>query len=70
MPSVISKYPTREAFPQSRQSAKLFFKSSELGLPAPFPAGECVPLHPGGAQLGRGERHCGTMYICTLWAIP
>ncbi len=29
---------------QSRQSAKLFLLSSELGLPHPSPAGECAPL--------------------------
>ncbi len=28
---------------QSRQSAKLFLQSSELELPHPSPAGECVP---------------------------
>ncbi len=28
---------------QSRQSAKLFLQSSELGLPNPSPAGECAP---------------------------
>jgi hypothetical protein len=68
MPSVISKYPTREAFPQSRQRAKLFFQSSELGPPAPLPAGECVP-HPGGAQLGRGDRHCGTLRIQYMYFV-
>ncbi len=31
--------------PQSRQSAKLFLQSSELGLPTPLAAVECAP-HP------------------------
>jgi hypothetical protein len=31
------------ADPQSRQSAKLFLQSSELGVPRPPPAGECAP---------------------------
>jgi hypothetical protein len=34
---------------QSRQSARLFLQSSELELPTPSPAGQCVlPLVPGG----------------------
>jgi hypothetical protein len=43
--------------PQSRQSAKLFLQSSELGLPHPSTAGECAPpppLVPG----GRGTLAC------------
>jgi hypothetical protein len=40
---------------QSRQSARLFLQSSELGPPIPSPAGECVPL--------RWDRHCGTLGI-------
>ncbi len=41
--------------PQSRQSAKLFLQSSELGLPIPLAAGECAlpPPHP----LVRGGGH-------------
>jgi len=36
--------------PQSRQNARFFLQSSELGLPTPSPEGECVPpsLVPGG----------------------
>ncbi len=42
---------------QSRQSAKLFLQSSELGVPHPSPAGECAasPLVHG----GRGTLVCG-----------
>jgi hypothetical protein len=64
--------------PQSRQSAKMFLQSSDLGLPQPLtPRRVCPPppLVPGeGAQsLGRervgesqfrrGDIHCGTLYI-------
>ncbi len=40
---------------QSRQSARLFLRSSELGLPHPLPAGEFSPrvcLGGGGHSLG------------------
>jgi hypothetical protein len=58
---------------QSRQSAKLFLQSSELGLPNPSPAGECVP--PPFVSWGRGtlagERRDGRVPIPTrghtLW---
>jgi hypothetical protein len=62
---------------QSRQSAKLFLQSSELGLPHPSPAGECAlpPFAWGGgahslaregvgeSHFRRGDIHCGTLYI-------
>jgi hypothetical protein len=62
---------------QSRQSAKLFLQSSELGLPQPITAGEyaSLPLVPGGgahsqARKGvgeslfrRGDTHCGTLCV-------
>ncbi len=66
--------------PQSRQSAKLFLKSSELG-PNPSPAGECSPSPQnrggGGGHTRWRERgwespnfdeeiHCGTLYIYVL----
>jgi hypothetical protein len=62
--------------PQSRQSAKLFLQSSELGLPHSSPAGECAlpPFAWGGeghthwrergvgeSQFRRGYIHCGTL---------
>jgi hypothetical protein len=67
---------------QSRQSAKLFLQSSELGLPRPLPRRRVCPLPPvlgGGAyslareglgesQLRRGDIHCGTLYIYVLCA--
>ncbi len=65
---------------QSRQSAKLFLQSSELGLPQPPTHMRVCPPHPvlgGGAhslagegvgvsQFRRGDRHCGTHYIYVL----
>jgi hypothetical protein len=72
--------------PQSRQSAKLFLQSSELGLPHPLPAGECA--HPplwlgGGGGTLAYERGVGgipiptrehtqwySVYISTLWYLP
>ncbi len=60
--------------PQSRQSAKLFLQSSELGLPQPLSrrrlcppfdsAGEAHSLAREGAgksQFRRGDIHCGTL---------
>jgi hypothetical protein len=63
----------------SRQSAKLFLQSSELGLPHPPPAGECAPppafgsggggAHSlageglGESQFRRGDIHCGTLCV-------
>ncbi len=70
-----------EEGPQSRQSAKLFLQSSELGLPHPSPAGECAPppfdswggggtlacrKGVGESQFRRGDIHCGTLYIYVL----
>jgi hypothetical protein len=66
--------------PQSRQSAKLFLQSSELGLPNPSPCRRVCPppLVPGGgahsltregvgeSQFRRGDIHCGTLYIYVL----
>jgi hypothetical protein len=43
--------------PQSRQSAKFFLQSLELGLPNPSPARECSPPHP----LVRGGGGRGTL---------
>jgi hypothetical protein len=66
--------------PQSRQSARLFLQSSELGLPC---RRVCPPLFGyggrdtlacgreggGGSQFQRGDRHWGTLgYICP-WRI-
>ncbi len=68
--------------PQSRQSAKPFLQSSELGLPHPSPAGECA-LPPlvrgvrgtlacgkgvGESQFRRGDIHCGTLSTYVLCA--
>ncbi len=50
-------YDTQTPGPQSRQSAKLFLQSSELGLPNPSPAGECAPSY------------CDTLYIYVLCAL-
>jgi hypothetical protein len=46
---------------QSRQSAKLFLQSSELGLPHPSPAGECAlpPLLGGEGHTHWRERGVG-----------
>jgi hypothetical protein len=65
---------------QSRQSAKLFLQSSELGLPQPITRRRVCPLPSvlgGGAhslarevvgesQFRRGDIHCGTLYIYVL----
>jgi hypothetical protein len=48
--------------PQSRQSARPFLQSSELGLLTPSSAGECVPLPPlvqGGGHSRLRERGWG-----------
>jgi hypothetical protein len=63
-------------YSQSRQSAKLFPQSSELGLPQPLTRRRvCPPLVPGGGahslaregvgefQFRRGDLHCGTLYL-------
>ncbi len=68
---------------QSRQSAKLFLQSSELGLPQPLTRRRVChpppPLVPGGgahslaregvgeSQFQRGDIHCGTLYIYVLY---
>ncbi len=63
--------------PQSRQSAKLFLQSSEMGLPQPLTRRRVCPPPPvlgGGAhsltreglgesQFRWGDIHCGTLYI-------
>ncbi len=61
----------REDYAQSKQSAKLFLQSSELGLPHPLTpshAGECVPPPPfvpgGGGTLACGGGGGGGQ---TLW---
>ncbi len=62
-------------YPQSsRQSARIFLQSSELGPPTPSPVGECLPPFGsqgapaltcgkggGGSQFGREDRHCGAL---------
>ncbi len=71
--------------PQSRQSAKLSLKSSELGLPKPLTRRRvCPPPGSGGrdmhstlarerglgeSQFQRGDIHCGTLYIYVLCAL-
>ncbi len=78
--SYFSKIWTR---PQSRQSAKLFLQSSELGLPHPLTRRRVCPPYPsvhtrsqergmGESQFRRGDIHCGTLgiYVCTLWTRP
>jgi hypothetical protein len=65
--------------PQSRQNAKCFLQSSELGLPHPFSRRRVCPptLWSGGAhslageglreyQFRRGDIHCGALYILVL----
>jgi hypothetical protein len=69
---------------QSRQSAKLFLKSSELGLPQPLTRRRVCPLPPpvlggrghslaieglGESQFRRGDIHCGTLYIYTYFVV-
>ncbi len=58
--------------PQSRQSARLFLQSSDLGPPHPHRRRMCPPFGwggvacgrgVGGSQFGRGDRHCGTLGI-------
>jgi hypothetical protein len=49
--------------PQSRQSAKPFLQSSELGPPTPS---NCLQERGGEFQFGRGDRHCGSLGICVL----
>ncbi len=71
----------RESNPQSRQSARLFFQSSELELPHPLTRRRvCSPLlwfggegsqlargrGVGGSQFRRGDRHCDTLGIFVL----
>ncbi len=67
---------------QSRQSARLFLQSSELGPPHPSPRRRvCYPSFGsggrdtlacgrggGGSQLGRGDRHCGSLGVYVLSA--
>jgi hypothetical protein len=56
---------------QSRQSAKLFLKSSALGPPNPSPTGECAPPSSAGRGTFAGERGVGRVPIPTrghtLW---
>ncbi len=72
---------TFQATAQSRQSAKLFLTSSELGLhqtltprrmsPTPVLGGGAHSVAREGlleSQFRRGDIHCGTLYIRTLWA--
>jgi hypothetical protein len=63
---------------QSRQIARHFLQSYELGPPHPLTSRRmCPPFGSagdtlacgrgdGGSQFGRGDRHCGTLGICTL----
>ncbi len=69
--------------PQSRQSAKLFFQSSKLGLPQPLTRRRVCPppLVPGGVAhfsgergggrvpFRRGDKYCGTLYKFALCAL-
>jgi hypothetical protein len=64
--------------PQSRQNARLFLQSSELGLPHPLASVPLPPLVPGGgtrslagegvegSQFRRRVIWC-SIHICTLW---
>ncbi len=55
-------YTETEARPQSRQSARLFLQSSELGHPPPLPhpqANVSLTLGPGGDTLACGRREGG-----------
>ncbi len=70
---------------QSRQSPKLFLKSSGLGLPQPLTRRRLCPpppppvlgrgAHPlareglGESQFRRGDIHCGTLYINVLCVV-
>ncbi len=65
--------------PQSRQSARLFLQSSELGLPHPLTRRVCSPSpllqvacgRGGGVPiLTRGQTLWHSRYICTLWVNP
>ena len=70
--------------PQSRQSAKLFLQSLELGLPQPLTRRRVCPppLIPGGvahslaregvgeSQFRRGDIHCGNLYMYVLCVCP
>jgi hypothetical protein len=72
---------TVQCTPQSRQIAKLFLRSSELGLSRPLSRRQVHPPPPlvqggghtrergvGESQFQRGDIHCGTLYILsTLW---
>ena len=49
---------------QSRQSARLFLQSPELGPPAPSTVGECVP-HP----LVQGGRHTPLLVRGLLYGV-
>jgi len=66
---------------QSRQSAKPFLQTSELGLSQPLTRRRVCPPHPlvwggghtrwrerglGESQFRREDIHCGTLYICVL----
>jgi hypothetical protein len=71
-------------FPQSRQSAKRFLKSSELGLPQPLTCRRvCPPPYGlggghicwrekglGESQFRREDIHCGTLYILYFVTVP
>ncbi len=68
---------------QSRQSAKLFLQSSELGLPQPLTRRRVCPpalvhgrgllhtrLGERGSQFRRGDRHCSTLGILYMYFVP
>ncbi len=65
---------TRLSFPQSRQSAKLFLQSSELGLPHPLSRRRLCPPTLCGRGVGgvpiptRGHTLWCSIYIRTLWS--
>jgi hypothetical protein len=58
--------------PQSRQSAKLFLPSSELGLHQPLDrrAHSLAREGAGESQFRRGDIYCSTPYMCTLCLVP
>ncbi len=80
---IFPRHPPPQFDPQSRQSAKLFLKSSELGVPQPLNRRRVCPLGSGGRGTLAGERGVGrvpiptrghtlwySLFIRTLWFDP
>jgi hypothetical protein len=75
---IFPRHPPPQFDPHSRQSAKLFLKSSELGVPQPLTRRRVCPLGSGGgahslvreglgeSQFRLGDIHCGTLYLYVL----